>query len=503
MIDLLNGFATLFADPLALVFVVGAAIVGVIVGATPGLTSAAAIAMLVPVTLYMEPLHALAALVVIAKAGRFGGSIAAIMFNTPGTAAAAATTIDGNPMSRKGQPGKALKTAAIASAIGDLVGDMLLIFGAVWIASLTEKFGPTEYFAVYLSAFLVISTVIGSSIIKGLIATGAGIIVAMIGPDAMEGTIRLSFGVFELNAGLHLVPLLIGMFVVSEVVIQLENQSKSAGPISIMGKLVPNGDRVTIPELRRILPVIGRSSIIGSLIGILPGLGSSVAAFAAYGQEKARAKNPEEWGEGAIEGVAAPEAANNAVSGPSMIPLLALGIPGSTIAAIILGVFLIHGIQVGPGIFENPQSREIVFGFFAAGLLGIVAYFLIGYFGAGLIGRVISKMSTKVLFPYIFLTCFVSAYAARTNVFDVFVMCVAGFFGYLMRKGGYSTAAFLIAFVLAQEAEFRFRQSLVLSNDGIFIYLEKPIALSFIAAALCILFFQIRKNRADRPRKNP
>ncbi|MCY4326823.1 MAG: tripartite tricarboxylate transporter permease, partial [Rhodobacteraceae bacterium] len=348
MIDLLNGFATLFSDPMALLFVVGAAVVGVLVGATPGLTSAAAIAMLVPVTLYMDPLHALAALVVIAKAGRFGGSIAAIMFNTPGTAAAAATTLDGNPMNRNGQPGKALKTAAIASAIGDFIGDLLLIFGAVWIASLTEQFGPTEYFAVYLAAFLIISTVIGSSIIKGLIATGAGITVAMIGPDTMEGTIRLSFGIFDLNAGLHLVPLLIGMFVIAELLIQLETQSKSEGPVSVVGKLIPDGDRITLPEFKRIIPVTLRSSVIGSVIGILPGLGSSVAAFAAYGQEKTRSRTPEAWGQGAIEGVAAPEAANNAVSGPSMIPLLALGIPGSTIAAIILGVLLIHGIQVGP-----------------------------------------------------------------------------------------------------------------------------------------------------------
>lgn len=500
MIDLLNGFITLFSDPMALVFVIGAAFVGVLVGATPGLTSAAAIAMLVPVTLYMDPLHALAALVVIAKAGRFGGSIAAIMFNTPGTAAAAATTIDGNPMSRNGQPGKALKTAAVASAIGDFVGDLLLIFGAVWIASLTEQFGPTEYFAVYLAAFLVISTVIGSSIIKGLIATGAGIVVAMIGPDAMEGTIRLSFGIFDLNAGLHLVPLLIGMFVIAELLIQLENQAKAEGSVSVVGKLIPGGDRITLPEFRRILPVTLRSSAIGSLIGILPGLGSSVAAFAAYGQEKARSKTPEQWGKGAIEGVAAPEAANNAVSGPSMIPLLALGIPGSTIAAIILGVFLIHGIQVGPGIFEDETSRQIVFGFFAAGLLGILTYFLIGYFGAGLIGRVIARVPTQVLFPYIFLTCFVSAYAARTNVFDVFVMCVAGFFGYLMRKGGYSTAAFLIAFVLAKEAEFRFRQSLILSNDGILIYLEKPVALAFVGLALLVLIFQIRRNMSSEKR---
>ncbi|MDE0532558.1 MAG: tripartite tricarboxylate transporter permease [Albidovulum sp.] len=499
--DILYGFSTLFSDPLAVLFVILASFAGVIVGATPGLTSAAAIAMLVPVTFYMEPLHALAGLYVIGKAGRFGGSISAILFNTPGTAAAAATTVDGNAMSRKGMPGKALKTAAVASACGDLIGDMLLIFGAVWIAMLTRNFGPPEYFAVYFAAFLVISSVVGASIVKGLISTAAGIVAAMIGIDPMEGMPRLDFGILDFQSGLALVPLLIGVFVFSEILFQIERTIRERGTAKVISDLVPGGDRLAWPEFRQIMPVILRSSILGSAIGILPGLGSSVAAFAAYGEERRRAKNKDEWGTGVIAGIAAPESANNAVSGPSMIPLLALGVPGSTIAAILLGVFLIHGITVGPRIFDT--SRDLVFGLFAAGLVGIGVYFVIGFFGGAAIGRIIARAPSRLIYPYIFLTCFISAYAARTNVFDVFVMCVAGLFGYLMRKQGYSMAAFIIAFVLAQGAERAFRQSLILTNDGWLIFFQRPVAVAFFALAILVLSGQLVQRYRIRAQGDP
>ena len=387
-------------------------------------------------------------------------------------------------MSRKGMPGKALKTASVVSACGDLAGDMLLIFGAVWIAMLTRSFGPPECFAVYLAAFLVISSVVGSSIAKGLVSTSAGIAVAMIGFDPMEGIPRLDFGSLDLQAGLALVPVLIGMFVVSEIAIQIERSAREKGAAKVAADLVPGGDKLTLQELRRIAPVILRSSAIGSIVGILPGLGSSVAASAAYGEERRRSKTKDAWGTGIVEGIAAPESANNAVSGPSMIPLLALGVPGSMIAAILLGVFLIHGIDVGPRIFD--RSPDLVFGLFAAGLVGIAVYFLVGYFGSVAIGRAIARVPTRVIYPYILLTCFVSAYAARTNVFDVFVMCVSGFAGYLMRKQGYSAPAFIIAFVLAQGAEISFRQSLVLTNDGWLIFFQRPVAMAFIGLALIV-----------------
>ncbi|MDE0537826.1 MAG: tripartite tricarboxylate transporter permease [Rhodospirillales bacterium] len=495
--DILTGFATLFSDPVTLGFVVLAAFTGVIVGAIPGLTSAAAIAMLVPATFFMQPLPALAFLYVIGKSGRFGGSISAILFNTPGTAAAAATQIDGHPMYRAGKAGKAMKTAATASMFGDFLGDLLLIFAAVWIASFTEGLGPPELFAVYLTAFIVISSVVGSSIIKGLISTAAGIIIATIGTDPISATARLDFGILNFQSGMSLVPLLIGMFVLSEIALQLEQSKGGSGSI-VLRESDKSDNTFTFAELRRCLPVMMRSSVIGAVIGILPGLGSSVAAFASYGEAKRRAKNREEWGTGIVEGIAAPESANNAVSGPTMIPLLALGVPGSTIAAILMGVFLIHGIPIGPQIFIT--SRELVFGLFAAGLLGIGIYGLIGFFGSSFIGRMIAKVPTRLIYPYIFLTCFVSAYAARTSVFDVFIMCVAGLLGYLMRKNGYSTAAFIIAFVLARGAEETLRQSLILTNDGALIFLQRPIALLFFAFGALVVAARLWQKYRSRTR---
>jgi putative tricarboxylic transport membrane protein len=231
-----------------------------------------------------------------------------------------------------------------------------------------------------------------------------------------------------------------------------------------------------------------RASTIGAFIGMLPGLGSAVACFAAYGDAKRR--NPEKaWGTGIIEGIAAPESSNNAVSGPSMIPLLALGVPGSTIAAILIGVFMIHGIQVGPMIFTT--SRELVYGLFAAGLVGIALYGLLGFFAAPLIGRVIAKISPNVIYPFIFVTAFVASYSARSSLFDVGIMVAFGVIGYLMRRFDYSPAAFIIAFVLANGTELAFRQSLLLSDNGAWIFVQRPIALTFIVLGMGVMIKQI------------
>ncbi|MGI9487618.1 MAG: tripartite tricarboxylate transporter permease, partial [Geminicoccaceae bacterium] len=359
MQDLIGGFVTLFSNLEALAFVFLAAFVGIVAGALPGLTASAAIAMLLPLSFHLGPLSALAFLYVIGKSGRYGGSIAAILFNTPGTAASAATMQDGYPMTQQGKAGKALKTATLASIVGDYFGEIVLIFGAVFIATYTSDFGPTEYFCIYLMAFIVIGSVVGKSVIKGILSTILGAIVAMIGLDTITGEPRMTMGMLELEDGLALVPLLIGVFVISEIIIQAEQAAKKglAEAYKIQSE-DPSANHLTWSEFKRCVPLMMRSSVVGSIIGMMPGLGSSVACFVAYGEEKRRSKEPEKWGTGIVEGIAAPESANNAVSGPSMIPLLTLGIPGSTVAAILIGVFLIHGIQVGPTIFTDPTSRE-------------------------------------------------------------------------------------------------------------------------------------------------
>lgn len=495
--DILNGFISLLGNPAALATVFGAAVIGVIVGATPGLTTAAAIAMLVPVTYYLDPIVALVGLYVIGKAGRFGGSISAVLFNTPGTAGAAATQLDGYPMTRNGQPGKALKVSVLASGCGDFLGDMVLIFGATFIASYTMKLGPPEYLAIYVMAFIVIGSVVGNSIAKGLVSSLFGILIATVGLDPVSGATRFDFGDVNLMSGFSLVPLLVGTFVISEVLIQAQRSAANGGKGYEMttGKAGVS-QSLSADEVKRCAPVVARSSITGAIIGMLPGLGSSVAAFVAYGEERRRSKHPEKWGTGIAEGVAAPESANNAVSGPSMIPLLTLGVPGSTIAAMLMGVMMIHGIQVGPSIFTI--SKDLIFTLFAAGLLGIVSYVLIGYYGSTYIGRTIAKIPPRLIYPTVFILAFLASYSVRSSLFDVFVMLVFGGIGYVMRRYDYSVAAFVIAFILARGAEEALRQSLLISEGSLMIFIERPVAAIFLAIGFIGLALRIRQAMRQR-----
>ena len=497
---IIDGFAFLFANPTSLGFVFLGAIVGIIAGALPGLTAAAAIAMLMPITFYLDPLSALAFLYVIGKSGRFGGSIAAIVFNTPGTAASAATMRDGYPMTQQGKSVKALKTATVASVFGDYFGELILIFGAAFIASYTERFGPPEYFAVYFMAFVVIGSVVGKSVLRGIISTLLGAVLALIGLDPITGDSRMTMDILELEGGFSLVPLLIGIFVMSEILIQAEMAAtKLATDMVDTKKLDPEANRLSWREFKSCVPLMFRSSAIGAFIGMMPGLGSAVACFAAYGE--AQRRNPKKaWGTGIIEGIAAPESSNNAVSGPTMIPLLALGVPGSTIAAILIGVFMIHGIQVGPMIFST--SHDLVYGLFAAGLVGIALYGVIGFYGAPVLGRLIGKVPPSVIYPFIFVTAFVASYSARASLFDVGIMVAFGVVGYLMRRYGYSPPAFIIAFVLARGTELSFRQALLMSDNGILIFVQHPIALAFIVLGLVVMINRIvagmRRSRREK-----
>ena len=483
--DISCGFIVLFNDPYALIFVILAAIVGIVFGALPGLTAAAAIAMMLPILIaYNDEIGGLAGLAflyVIGKSGRYGGSIAAILFNTPGTAASAATMQDGYPMTQKGKAGKALKSATIASAFGDYFGEIVLIFGAVSIAAFTRKFGPPENFAIYLMAFVVIGSVVTDSIVKGIISTLFGAVIGLIGEDVITGQFKMTMGVDELESGMALVPLLIGVFVISEVIVQAEKAAKiKMMDVAPEANLDKSEDYFTWAEFKRCTPLMFRSSIYGSLIGMMPGLGSSVACFVAYGEEKRRAKNKDEWGTGIVEGIVAPESANNAVSGPSMIPLLTLGIPGSTIAAVLIGMFLVNGLQPGPTIFatEPPlfmggqliSPREFIFGVFSAGLIGIAAYAIIGYFGASWVGKIIAYLPTQYLYPFIFMTALAASYSSRASIWDVGFALLFGVIGYAMRRTNFSAAAFIIAFVLTSSMEEAFRQSMIISDTGFFIF---------------------------------
>ena len=490
--DILGGLATVVASPVLLGWIALAALVGMVVGAIPGLTASAAIAMLLPLTFKMEPLSALAFLYVIGKSGRYGGSIAAILFNTPGTAASAATQIDGHPLARAGKAGKAMKVATLSSVIGDYIGDALLIAFVGLIAWVAIRLGPPELFAIHVAAFVVIGSVIGESPARGIASAALGVLLATVGFDPITATPRLTFGLYDLTGGIGLVPLMIGVFVLGEVLAQV------ARPLDPPRIATSRGaaDTLTWAEYRPCLPVVGRSALIGAFIGMLPGLGSAIAAFVAYGEGKRRARNPAEWGHGALEGVAAPESANNAVSGPSMAPLLTLGIPGSTIGAILVGVFLVHGIQIGPTLFLT--NRDLVYSLFAAGLVGIALYGLMGYFGAAAVGRIIARVPARGLYPVVFLIGMVAAYSARGNMFDVWVALAAGALGWAMRRWGLNPAAFVIAFVLTSGAEQALRQSLLLSDDGWLIFAQRPVAAGFLVLGFGVLALRVLGSRRVR-----
>jgi putative tricarboxylic transport membrane protein len=483
---IVDGFLTLFGSGWAVFYAVLGTVIGLLAGATPGLTAGAAISLIIPLTFYLDPLSALVFVYTISKSAAFGGSIPAILFNTPGTPQASATQIEGYPLTRQGKQGKAVKMAVIASAMGDTFSELLLIFGAVYIAIYTAKMGPPELFAVYLTAFVIIGSVIGRSMMRGLISTLLGILLSLIGLDPISSMPRLTFDINYLESGIGIVPVLLGVFVLSEIFVQIADRG-ALGTERMLAKKsnIQKDNYVTWAELRKCLPVISKSTGIGTIIGMLPGVGASAACFVAFAEAKRSAKPGDCWGNGEIKGVAAAEAANNSVSGANIIPLLTLGIPGSASAALLGGVFLIHGMSIGPRIFVDEQHT--IYGLFASGLFCIAIYFAMGYWGSGIIARIITKLPVRVIYPFIFVTAIVSVYAIRNTLFDVVAMCAFGFIGYFFKKFDYSLPAFIIAFILGPGAERALRQSLLLSPDGPMIFAERPLAIFFILLAILVV----------------
>ena len=491
-IPIVQGFGTLFASWGPVFFAVLGTIIGLLAGALPGLSGGAVIALLIPITFYMDTLSALAFIYTISKSADFGGSIPAILFNTPGTPQASATQLEGYPLTQQGKQGKAMRMAVIASAMGDTFSEMLLITSSAYIAVYAGKMGPPEYTAVYFCAFIIISSLIGTSIIKGLLSTLLGILIALIGFDPITADDRYVFGVDYLLEGVTLVPVLLGLFVMSEVILQVTNRTSVLGDRAIAPRSTrPEDNRVTWPEFKRCLPVIAKSTGSGTVIGMLPGIGAAVACFVAYAEARRSSKMKDTWGKGEIEGVAAAEAANNATSGANLIPLLTLGIPGSASAALLAGVMLIHGITIGPSVFES--DGQMIYGLFASGLLCIFTYLVVGYWGSGLVGRVIAVVPAQMIYPFIFITCFVAAYALRQALFDMLVMTFFGVVGYVMKKFQFSVPAFIIAFILAGGAERSLRQSMMMDDDGAMIFFDRPIALAFFALGILTIVLRARQ----------
>jgi len=471
---------------------------GSLLGAVPGLNGTMAIALLIPVTYTWTPLFSIAMLVGCWKGSVYGGSISAILLNAPGTPEAAATAQDGYPLTQQGKAGKALKMALYASVIGAVFSDSLLLVASPPIASLALMFGPADLAMLILFALVVVAGVGARSQVKGLMSTALGILIATVGLDPITAQRRFTFGSLELDAGIGLLAMLIGLLVMSEVLVQMEEGWSEVRAQRYIKSTDRDDHRVTWAELKDCLGTIFRASILGSFCGALPGVGSITAAFMGYDQAKKFSKHPEKFGKGELRGVAAPEAANNAVCGSGLIPLVTLGIPGALSAAVIMGAFMIHGMAPGPMLMK--EHPETIYGLF---MLLILSDFFMLIIPLPLVrlGQWIITVPRSYLFPVILILCAIGAYGAHQNLFDVKVMVVFGVIGYFMKKWGLSPAALLIAFILGPMAEVYVRQALKISGGDPTIFFTRPIACAFFILAIAMILRSIFRNWKNRTSK--
>lgn len=499
MNDLLGGIADALIWSNVLLMALGV-LIGIIVGAIPGLNGPMAIALALPISYYLTPLGGLAFLIGIMKGGTFGGSISAILLNTPGSPEAAATAFDGHPLAKQGKALKAMKMALYASVFGDSFSDIVLFLVAVPMAVVALMMGPPEMAAVLIFSLTIIAGLSGKSLIRGIVAATLGAVVGTIGLDPETTLPRLTFGFNELDDGISLIPMTIGLLALSEIIIQIEanvlGHAGAGGRINPFGKDVPHEDKiVTWAEWKECFRTIMRSSLIGTGIGALPGVGAVVAGFLGYASAKRASKTPELFGTGKLEGVAAVEAANSAVSGANLIPLLAIGVPGSLSAAVLIGAFLVHGVQPGPLIFQD--HARLVYGIFAAMVLGNIFNFIIGQFGLRFFAYVVS-FPNRVIYSVVILLCIAGAYATSNNMFEVAIAMIFAVVGYFMRKLDFSFATFIIGFALTPQTELYVRQTVILFGDRPTDLVSHPIALFFMAMTVYTLFRIARQKRTGK-----
>lgn len=470
----LEAFAALFLGVL----------IGTIAGAIPGMSATMAVALTLPFTFSMEAITAILLLLGVYKGGIFGGSIPAILIKTPGTPASSATVLDGYPMAEKGQAGKALGMALWASCTADLISNLALILFAGWLASFALNFGPPEFFTLILFSLTIIAGVSGNSLLRGALSAMLGLLLATVGLDLVYGTNRFTFGDPNLMGGLNFIAVLIGLFAIPEVLSMVWEPKPHVGKTRSLGK-----NSVTFAEYRRCFKSIVRGSFIGVFLGSIPGIGAAPAAFLSYSEARRKSPVKENFGKGELEGVAASEAGNNGVAGATLIPLLALGIPGDVITAIIIGAFMVHGLQPGPMMFI--LNVDIIYGLFIGLIVSSVFLLMIG--SVAIRGfKYVADIPRGVLFPGVLVLCIYGVFAVNNNIFDVGVMFVMGWVGFVMLRNDIPAAPFLIAFILGPLLENNFRQAMLMSGNSPDILFRRPITWFFWALTLLTMVAIVR-----------
>jgi putative tricarboxylic transport membrane protein len=474
----------------------GGVFIGIVFGALPGFTAAMGVAILLPVTFGMDPATGLILLGSLFGGAMYGGSIAAILINTPGTPSAAATVLDGYPMAQKGLASRALRESVFASFLGGIFGVTMLLLFAPPLAKISLMFGPPEYFLLALFALTIIATLSEKAIIKGFLAGVLGLIISTIGMDPLLGFPRFSFGLPDLTDGIELVPALIGLFSIPEVLEIIHQHKKN------VRQEIPNLKNIKIgfppwKHIIRFIPLYLRSSAIGTWIGILPGAGGSIASFMAYNETKRASKHPELFGTGIPEGVAAAESANNAMSGGALIPMLTLGVPGDSVAAIMMGGLMIHGLQPGAELFT--RNSNIVYTFILALYLANILMLLYGTYFAPYF-TVLTNTPRHILAVSVMLLTVMGSFALRGNMFDVYVMVAFGILGYLMRTHGFPVIPTVLGIILGTQAEKGLNGTIAISygENIIWFMLSRPLSLILILLTVLSIAFPIYRHVRGR-----
>ncbi|BDH60174.1 hypothetical protein MTP04_03040 [Lysinibacillus sp. PLM2] len=485
--NLIEGFSMIFSLEILLMIVAGS-LIGYFVGALPGLTPSIGIAILVPLTFGMDPIAALVLLVALYGAAEYGGGITAILLNAPGTAAAAATAWDGYPLAQKGMANKALTVSILSSGIAAFISTIFLILTAVPMAKFALNFGPLEYFALAIFGLSLISILSEGSIVKSLIGMFFGLVIICVGIDPMVGVTRYAQS-GNLLGGIPFLPALIGLFALSEVFYMLENSKNEKAVVEKV-----KGLGFTKLDFKKIwVTMIIKAPIIGYVIGVIPGAGATVASLVAYSEAKNSSKDKESFGKGNIVGIAAAEGANNSAVPGALAPMLALGIPGSASAAILIGALTIQGLQAGPKLFSD--TPEIPYSLFASLLISVPVMTIIGLLGVNLWVKVI-KIPKNILAIIVTTVCIVGSYSYSNSMYPVWIMLIFGVLGYFIRKVDVPTTPIVLSMVLGFMIETNFRRAMIVSTEGYSFFFTRPIAL--VLVLLSILMFLIPLYRRFR-----
>ncbi|MFC1758349.1 tripartite tricarboxylate transporter permease [Planctomycetota bacterium] len=463
---------------------------GIFVGAMPGLSPSMGVALLVPFTYAMTPELAIILLAAVYLAADYGGSITAVTINAPGTPAAAVTAFDGYALTQKGQPGIGLGMSLVASTVGGVIGTMVLIFFSVSLAKLAASFQPAEYFAIAVFGLTSVASVGGKSASKAILMVLLGLLLNTVGIDPISGVSRFTFGVAELYNGFSLIPVLIGLFAISEVLLQIDRGQLNTEAIDVSNTKWPS-----VRDYVSTSPTIIVSSLIGTLIGVFPGAGATIASFVSYDVARRTSRNPERFGQGCAEGVAAAEAANSSSVGGALVPLLTLGIPGSASTAVLIGALMIHDVVPGPRLFEtNPK---IVYGLFASLLIANAMLLVMGLFGSRLWIRVCA-VPKRILYPLIIAVSFVGSFAIRNSMFDVLCCFAFGIIGWGLRRQSFPVVPIVLGMVLGDVVEMNFRQA-VLIGGGYNTFVARPVCLGILCLALLFLVVPIFVKKKSSP----